>query len=158
MVWRGSTDIKDRIFSALVYLIPLYYAWQFGVIIRNQLPILNQLSILFFPLDLINQSVPFASFILFIVLYMAVVRNPRVPHFIRFNAMQSILLDILVYLCSLLLQVAARGLGGNIIIQTLFSTLFLGVFLACGYSIIQSLMGRYPELPGISEAAYIQVR
>jgi len=37
MTWRGSTDTKDRIFAALVYLLPLYSAFAFGIFIFQQI-------------------------------------------------------------------------------------------------------------------------
>jgi uncharacterized membrane protein len=88
---------------------------------------------------------------------LAVVRNPRISHFIRFNTMQAILIDILVYLLGLLLGFVARGLGANLVVETLFNVVFLGAFAACVYSIIQSVIGKYADIPTISEAAYSQV-
>jgi len=41
MTWRGSTDTKDRIFAALVYLLPLYSAFAFGIFIFQQIPFLG---------------------------------------------------------------------------------------------------------------------
>ena len=38
MVWRGSTDVKDRIFAALVYSIPLSIAFSFSQFVRNYIP------------------------------------------------------------------------------------------------------------------------
>jgi hypothetical protein len=35
---------------------------------------------------------------------------------------------------------------------------FLGVVAAVVYSVIQSAMGRYAEIPTISDAVYMQVR
>ncbi|MFM7713521.1 MAG: Tic20 family protein, partial [Microcystis sp.] len=85
------------------------------------------------------------------------VRNPRISHFIRFNTMQAILIDILVYLLGLALGFVARGLGANLVVETLFNVVFLGAFAACVYSIIQSFIGKYADIPTISEAAYSQV-
>jgi len=41
---------------------------------------------------------------------------------------------------------------------TLFNTVFLGTLAAVIYSVAQSVLGRYAEIPTISEAAYSQVR
>ena len=40
----------------------------------------------------------FTPFFVFFALFLAVVRNEKLPHFLRFNAMQSILLDICIML------------------------------------------------------------
>lgn len=159
MTWRGSTDTKDRIFAALVYLLPLYSAFAFGIFIFQQIPFLGAaLAIVLTPLAFLYSSLgSFGSLIIFFVLFFAVVRNPRISHFIRFNTMQAILIDILVYLLGLVLGFVARGLGANLVVETLFNVVFLGAFAACVYSIIQSFIGKYADIPTISEAAYSQV-
>jgi hypothetical protein len=159
MTWRGSTDTKDRIFAALVYLLPLYSAFAFGIFIFQQIPFLGAaLAIALYPLAYLYSSLgSFGSLIVFFVLFFAVVRNPRISHFIRFNTMQAILIDILVYLLGLALGFVARGLGANLVVETLFNVVFLGAFAACVYSIIQSVIGKYADIPTISEAAYSQV-
>jgi uncharacterized membrane protein len=159
MTWRGSTDTKDRIFAALVYLLPLYSAFAFGDSIFQQIPFLGAaLVIVLTPLAFLYSSLgSFGSLIIFFVLFLAVVRNPRISHFIRFNTMQAILIDILVSLLGLVLGFVARGLGANLALETLFNVVFLGAFAACVYSIIQSVIGKYADIPTISEAAYSQV-
>jgi hypothetical protein len=159
MTWRGSTDTKDRIFAALVYLLPLYSAFAFGIFIFQQIPFLGAaLAIALYPLAFLYSSLgSFGSLIIFLVLFFAVVRNPRISHFIRFNTMQAILIDILVYLLGLALGFVARGLGANLVVETLYNVVFLGAFAACVYSIIQSVIGKYADIPTISEAAYSQV-
>ncbi|MCZ8223566.1 MAG: Tic20 family protein [Microcystis panniformis] len=159
MTWRGSTDTKDRIFAALVYLLPLYSAFAFGIFIFRQIPFLGAaLAIVLTPLAFLYSSLgSFGSLIIFFVLFLAVVRNPRISHFIRFNTMQAILIDILVYLLGLALGFVARGLGANLVVETLFNVVFLGAFAACVYSIIQSVIGKYADIPTISDAAYSQV-
>ncbi|GCL59624.1 Tic20 family protein [Microcystis aeruginosa] len=159
MTWRGSTDTKDRIFAALVYLLPLYSAASdFGDSIFRQIPFLGAaLAIALYPLTFLYSSLgSFGRLIVFFVLFLAVVRNPRISHFIRFNTMQAILIDILVYLLGLVLGFVARG-GANLVVETLFNVVFLGAFAACVYSIIQSVIGKYADIPTISEAAYSQV-
>lgn len=158
MTWRGSTDTKDRIFAALVYLLPLYSAFALGDSIFQQIPFLGAaLAIALYPLAFLYSSLgSFGSLIIFFVLFFAVVRNPRISHFIRFNTMQAILIDILVSLLRLVLDFVARG-GANLVVETLFNVVFLGAFAACVYSIIQSVIGKYADIPTISEAAYSQV-
>ncbi|MFM7791974.1 MAG: Tic20 family protein [Microcystis panniformis] len=159
MTWRGSTDTKDRIFAALVYLLPLYSAFAFGDSIFQQIPFLKEaLEIVLTPLAFLYSSLgTFGSLIIFFVLFLAVVRNPRISHFIRFNTMQAILIDILVSLLGLVLKFFDERLGANLALETLFNVVFLGAFAACVYSIIQSVIGKYADIPTISEAAYSQV-
>ncbi|WP_330202533.1 Tic20 family protein [Cyanobacterium sp. DS4] len=157
MNWRtSSTDWKDRLFASLVYLFPLYYALEFGSFLFGQFPFLQLIVIPLYPLILINQ-IPFGGFILFIVLFAAVVRNARISHFIRFNTMQAILIDILLILVGLVFNVIFRGLGTSLLTETISNALFLGTLVACCYGIFQSASGKYAEMPTISEAAYSQV-
>ncbi|MFP5274712.1 Tic20 family protein [Coleofasciculus sp.] len=158
MTWRGSTTVKDRIFAALPYLLPLLYALPFGIFLLRQFPVLNIILVPLSPLIFIQRTIPFAGLILFFVLFLAVVRNERIAHFIRFNTMQAILLDILLVLCSFAMSILGRGLGPNFFIETLSNVIFLGTLAACGYGIVQSLLGRYAEIPTLSEAVYAQVR
>lgn len=157
MTWRGSTDGKDRLFGALLYIFPLVDVLPFSQFILQQFP---QLALIYLPLQpLINfyYGFPFAGFIIFLLLFMAVVRNERISYFIRFNAMQSILMGILLILCQLGLGILLRGLGRGLLIETLYNAIFLGTLAACFYSIVQSALGRYAEIPTISEAAYSQI-
>jgi uncharacterized membrane protein len=156
MNWRNTTDGKDKIFAALVYLFPLYSALQFGVYLFAQFPFFRLLTIPLTPLIIINQ-IPFGGFILFIILYSAVVRNSRISHFIRFNTMQSILMEILLILISLVVNVLAGGLGGGLLIETIFNTIFLATLIGSFYGMFQSISGKYPDIPLISEAASGQV-
>lgn len=158
MTWRGSTDIKDRIFGALVYLMPLYSGMIFGRDLLSQFPIVAQfLELLLTPILLIYSILPLGGFLLFFILFLAVVRNERVPHFIRFNTMQAILVDIVLSLLSMLFFRILAGALPALIATTIFNSIFTVVLAVCLYSMVQSAMGRYPEIPAISEAVYTQV-
>ena len=157
MAWRGSNTVSDRIFASLPYLLPLVDGLPYGGILFGQFPILAVVFLPLQPLMMIN-SVPFAGLIIFFILYLAVVRNEKISHFIRFNTMQAILLDILLVLCGLLLQILLPALGKNLLTETLLNVVFLGTVAACFYSMVQSLLGRYAEIPTLSEAVHAQVR
>lgn len=169
MAWRGSTDAKDRFFSAIVYLIPLYYAYaSFGLILGLQYPILSPvldlIGIILTPISIVfgilNSIIPLGlgGLIIFFALYAGVVRNEKIKHFIRFNTLQSILIGIALSLVSLLISPASSVLGNSFIFQIISTVVFLGVLIACSYGIFQSAVGRYAEMPTISEAAYSQLR
>lgn len=158
MTWRGTTSVKDRIFASLPYLLPIISVLPFGSFLFRQFPFLQILLLPLQPVLLIYSSIPFAGLVVFFLLFLLVVRNERIAHFIRFNTMQAILLDILLILFGLALQILLRGLGTNLITETLINIVFLGTVAACGYSIVQSLLGRYAEIPTLSEAVYAQVR
>jgi len=159
MTWRGEKTIYDRLFACVPYALPLVSVIPFGGFLMQQFP---PLVLLFQPLSLLSfiyAKIPFASLAIFILLLLLVVRNERVPHFIRFNTMQGLLLQMAVFLCGLFMfNVIEPDLRQNLIVETLFNIIFLSTLAACIYSIVQSILGRYAELPGISEAVYAQVR
>ena len=157
MTWRGSTTVPDRIFASLPYLLPLIHGVMFGGSLFRQFPILGMLFVPLVPLIQIY-SLPFASLIIFFALYLGVIRNENISHFIRFNAMQAILLDIVLMLSGLVLQVFDQGIQMQFIAQTLNNMVFLGVVAAFFYAVVQSALGRYAEIPPLSDAVYMQVR
>lgn len=166
MSWRGSTSPSDRLFACLAYLLPLLdVVGLVGTILLASGSFLTPLlALIVIPLSpLLGIYYGFGGFmplIIFFALYMLVVRNDRVPHFIRFNVMQSILIGILLALVSIVWQAFLARLFGptSIVAQTLFNTVFLAVVAAVLYSMVQSALGRYAEIPTLSDAAYTQVR
>lgn len=158
MSWRGSTTVGDRIFACLPYLLPLIVGLQFGEFLLRQFPFLQVLFIPLLPLLSLYYSFPFAGLIIFFVLLFAVVRNENISHFIRFNTMQAILIDILLVVASLVFGLVVKGIQVPLVAETLYNMLFLGTLAAVVYSVVQSAMGRYAEIPTISDAVHMQVR
>ncbi|MEO1427882.1 MAG: Tic20 family protein [Cyanobacteria bacterium J06632_19] len=158
MTWRGTTTVKDRIFASLPYLLPLIEGLAFGSFLLNQFPALQVIFIPILPVIAIYNGIPFAGLIVFFALFMLVVRNEKIAHFIRFNTMQAILLDIVLVLCGLVVRALSPVPGANFAIETLANTIFIGLIVAVVYSVAQTIMGRYAEIPAISDAVYMQVR
>ncbi|MGK7935021.1 MAG: Tic20 family protein [Xenococcaceae cyanobacterium] len=160
MAWRGSTDAKDRIFAALVYLLPFLEAYRFSVSLLRVIPFLSIIYVPLQPLLTLYLGFPFAGIIIFFALFLGVVRNERIKHFIRFNAMQAILIDILLVLCGLVDRFIMGGISSflPLISETFSNVVFIATFAACIYAIVQSILGKYAEIPTISQAAYSQVR
>jgi Chloroplast import apparatus Tic20-like len=159
MAWRGSTTVSDRILACLPYLLPLIDGLMFGYVsLLRQFPALQVIFLPLQPIVAIYASLgQIGQLIVFFALFFLVVRNEKIIHFIRYNTMQAILLDIIVFLCSIILRVVALP-RIDFAVQTVASTIFLGLVAAIGYSVAQSLMGRYAEIPAVSDAVYMQVR
>lgn len=162
MTWRGSTTVSDRIFACLAYILPLLdVIGLVGGILQATDSFLSPLvAIVATPLaPLLAFYTGFIPLIVFFALYLLVVRNERIGHFIRFNTMQAILFGILLSLVGIIWQyVLAPIFGLGLLTQTLFNAVFLGTIAAVGYSLIQTALGRYAEIPTISDAVYMQVR
>jgi uncharacterized membrane protein len=157
MSWRGSTTIRDRIFACLPYLLPIIEVFGFGTFLMSQFPPLRLVFLPLMPLLRIYYGVRYAGLLIFFALFLFVVRNEKISHFVRFNTMQAILLDIVIFLFSILTDVIGLVPAGNFAIETLSTTIFLGIVGTVVYSVAQSLMGRYAEIPAISEAVYMQL-
>ncbi len=163
MSWRGSTTVSDRIFACLVYLLPLLDVLRIvGQVLQMSDSFLSPLvAIVATPLaPLLSIYTGFIPLIVFFALYLLVVRNENIAHFIRFNAMQAILFGIVISLVEIVWQyILAPAFGGTgLLTQTLFNAVFLGTIAAVGYSLVQTVLGRYAEIPTISDAVYMQVR
>lgn len=159
MTLRGTTSPLDRTFACLPYLLPLLDGLMFATPFLKQFPALQPIFLPLFFLGQIYQGIPFLGLIIFFALFLLVVRNENIAHFIRFNTMQAILLDIVLILCSIISSyVLQPALGGGLLLETLYNVVFLGTVAAIAYSVAQSVLGRYAEIPTISEAVYMQVR
>ena len=93
---------------------------------------------------------------LFFVLFLAVVRNPGVPYFLRFNTLQALLVDIVIILIGYLYAPLSMSVGG-LVMRTLGSTVLLGVLAVVFFALIECLRGREPDLPGLSQAVRMQL-
>jgi uncharacterized membrane protein len=156
----GSVDVKDRFFGAAVYLFTIYDAMNIGMSLMVQIPalapIFNFLQWLLLPIALIYgifaTVIPFGlgSLVVFFILFLAVVQNEKISYFIRFNTLQSILFGIAISLVSIVFGT----LGGIGIIGGLVFIIATGVSLFC---MAECAVGRYPEVPTVSAAAYSQL-
>lgn len=169
MTWRGSSTIGDRILACLPYTLPLVNVFGFGSYLFATFPEFSVVLIPFFPLISIYMMtvgrIPYGELIVFFLLLFLVVRNYKIKHFIRYNTMQAILLLIFLRLCYWILELIGFPLGifpsnsaDNLLINVINTTVFLGGFAALVYSLVETIRGRYAEIPMISEAVHMQVR
>jgi len=148
--------IWQRLLAALAYLLPWSDAIPFGQGLFGPLPWLRWLAL---PVLQLQEMVPFGSLLLFLLLFLAVVRNPRVPYGIRFNVLQAILIDIVLVLLSLAFSILLAPLSGSLgfLVRTLQNTVFLGALLLVFYAVIQNLRGQQADIPTVSEAVRMQL-
>jgi len=149
--------IWQRLLAALAYLLPWSDALPFGQSLVGLFPALQWLQLPALPLIVLQDVVPLGGFVLFLVLFLAVVRNSRVPYLIRFNVLQAILVDILLILTSLAFRVLITPLGIGFAERTLANTVFLAALLLVAFGVVQSLRGQEAEVPTLSEAVRMQL-
>ena len=167
MTFRGSVTIQDKLFSSLLYAMPMA-----SVVVPYGLPIFSQVPYIIFPFvpfifvrSVLNQPVIpqliSVDTVVFLCVYFFVVRNLKISHFIRFNAMQAILLRIVLFLIeivgSLLAPVFANLGSVQFLAEVVANTVFMGMTAACVYAVVQTIRGAYAEMPIVSDAAYYQV-
>lgn len=155
--------IWQRLLAALAYTLPWSDALPFGKPLLGQFPALNLLVLPALPMLQMEQLFSVGGFglgslVLFLVLYAAVVRNPRVPYTVRFNVLLALMIDILLIVLQLALEILLRQtIGNNLLLRTLDNTIFLGAVLLLGFALVECLRGREPDVPTLSEAVRMQL-
>jgi len=140
-----------------MYTLPLKASIPFGYYLFNKYYFLNTLiEPLTFPIEIIEQSLPFGSFLLFILLFVGLVRNPKVPYFVRYNACQALLIDIALIIITYLLRIFPLFEFGSII-SIFGSIIFIFTLCIFIYSIAQCIYGVEPEIPFISKSVRMQI-
>ena len=121
----------------------------FGSILFYDYAYLKIIDYVTLPIAIIENRLPFGGLLLFLILFVGVVRNPNVPYFVRFNGCQALLLEIALILFSYILRIVPiAGLGLSIFILT------FAIFIFC---LIQCISGIEPEIPLISKSARMQI-
>jgi len=129
--------------------LPLKASIPFGYYLFYKYSFLKILLFLTLPIAIIEKSLPLGNFLLFIILFAGLARNPKVPYFVRYNAFQALLIDIALIIISYLLRIfPIVELGSIIFIFTLC------IFI---YSISQCIYGVEPEIPLISKSVRMQI-
>ncbi|MEO0867717.1 MAG: Tic20 family protein [Cyanobacteria bacterium J06642_11] len=167
MTWRSADTVSDRILGSLPYMMALSDALRVGptpwgalMKLTNSFPIVqpvgNFLLVLASPIEFLYALIPLGSLVVFFALFFFVVRNSNISHFIRFNALLSILIGFMITIGSVILNLL-NGPGLSLLTDSLYNVLLFGGIGAVIYSVAQCLMGRYPEIPTISEAVHMQI-
>jgi Chloroplast import apparatus Tic20-like len=167
MAWRGGTSPLERFYGCLPYALPMSAVVGMGIFLFSQIPGLQESYFLFFELaKILNFGIvpPILNIriVVWICLFTLVVRNERFKHFLRFNTMQALMIDIIITLVALVIELIGRGFGGvpffGIFVLSVFTATFLAVNAAFIYAVVQNIRGLYPEIPMVSDIAYHHTR
>lgn len=156
---NSSAGPPDRILSAACYLYPFLDGVRYGRYVLTQFPILQLPLRPLIPFINIFNSFPLNSFLLFLALYFAVVRNPSAfSRYVRFNTMQAIVLDVLLIFPDLIERSfnPRNGIGLDLV-MSMDSTVFLFLLVSLVYGSGSCLLGQVPRLPIVAEAAETQI-
>ena len=162
----GSSDTEEamnkpnilwRVVSACMYFIPWIDAQQLSNYFYDQWSVLLPLYMVpAWPARLYCIT-PMAPIIWFFMLFSLVIRNKRLPHFLRFHTMQAMMTDIVVMLFGLTRQSLPYYIAGSWVDAVFSQYAFLCALLTVIWCIWKTLEGYYVELPFVSEAVYIQL-
>jgi hypothetical protein len=163
----------QRLLGALFYLSPLTTALPFGTALFRPLPLLGLgFDLVTLPVQLFRSLLnsttsidlglgrfPVGAIVVFVLLFIYVIRTPRVPRPIRFNLLQVIVLDLIVGVLlqafELLLQPLAPSLP--FLVDTLQTTVFLLAVLMVLFGVVETLRGKEADIPTLSEAVRMQL-
>ena len=149
--------ILQRIIGCFFYMLPWSAAIIFGKYLFTDLPFLKWLIVPALPVIFIQQFIPFGGLVLFLILFLLIVRNPKIPYSIRFNSLQSILLNIGLIIINYIFQIFLNPFDNILLIRTFSSTILVGMLAIIIFSLYECIQGNEPNLPGISNAVRIQL-
>lgn len=155
---NNKADAPDRLISAVCYFYPFFDGIQYGKYVITQFTPFQLLIQPLVPAIRVFKSFPLNGFLIFLALYFAVVRNPNLSRYVRFNTMQAIVLDVLLIFPDVLERTFSpkQGLGLELM-MSLDSTVFLYLLVCLIYGSSTCLLGQVPRLPIVAEAAERQV-
>jgi Chloroplast import apparatus Tic20-like len=152
----------DRFWGCLPYLLPLIEISGPLTLLLMLVPALAPLKFLLIILAPIAQiygaiagSIPLGSFVIFLLMYLAVVQNTSITYSIRFNTLQAILLSVILSLWSMVGQFVFAGLGS--VGAVLMITVPVVVLGACLYSMGMTAVGKYADIPKFSDNVYMSL-
>ncbi len=146
-----------KILGVLLYLIPWSDSLAFGNHLFIKYPFTQIIQIPAIPILIIEKSIPFGNLLLFLAIFIGLVRNNKVSYFLRFNALQSLLINIGVIIINFIFEIFFSPFGSSLIIRTFSSTLLISIFSIITYCVWSCTQGNEPNLPGISEATKMQL-
>ena len=150
-------SLGAKILGVLLYMIPWSDSLTFGNHLYIKYPFIQIIQVPAIPIILIERSIPFGSLLLFLAIFFGLVRNSKVSYFLRFNALQSLLINIGIIIASFIFEIIFSPFASSLIIRTLSSSLLISIFLMIIYSVWSCTQGNEPNLPGISQAAKMQL-
>ena len=150
-------SLGARILGVLLYMIPWSDSIAFGNHLFIKYPFTQIIQLPAIPIILIERSIPFGSLLLFLAIFIGLIRNSKISYFIRFNALQSLLINIGIIIVSFIFEIIFSPFLNSLIIRTFSSTLLISLFSIIVYCVCSCAQGKEPNLPGISQATKMQL-
>ena len=150
-------SIGAKILGVFLYMIPWADSLMFGNHLYIKYPLTQIIQIPAIPIIIIERSIPFGNLLLFLAIFIGLVRNNKVSYFLRFNALQALLINIGIIIITFVFQIFFSPFGDTLIIRTFSSTLLISIASMIAYCIWSCLQGNEPDLPVITKATKMQL-
>tara|TARA_B100000945_G_scaffold301866_1_gene285003 strand:- start:1 stop:459 length:459 start_codon:yes stop_codon:yes gene_type:complete len=150
-------SIGGKILGILLYMVPWADSLVFGNHLYLKYPFTQIIQIPAIPIIIIERLIPFGNLLLFLGIFIGLARNNKLSYFIRFNALQSLLINIGIIIISFIFEIFFTPFNNSLIIRTFSSTLLISIFSIITYCVWSCIRGNKPNLPGISEATKMQL-
>ncbi len=138
-------------------MLPWADAIKYGNELFVNYPISQVLIIPAIPITMLEQTIPIGNFLLLLILFLGLARNPKAPYFIRFNTMQALLINLILLIIDNLTILFVQLSGPSILIEIFGKLIFIMTLTTVIFTSIRCLQGIEPDLPGISNAAKMQI-
>ena len=150
-------SLGEKILGIILYMVPWADSLAFGNHLYIKYPFTQIIQIPAIPIIIIERSIPFGNLLLFLAIFIGLVRNNKVSYFLRFNALQCLLINIGVIIISFIVEIFFNPFENSLIIRTFSSTLLISLFSMITFCVWSCTQGNEPNLPGISEATKMQL-
>ena len=150
-------SLGGKLLGILLYMIPWADCLSFGNHLFLKYPFTQIIQIPAIPIIIIERSLPFGNLLLFIAIFIGLVRNNKVSYFLRFNALQSLLINIVIIISNFIFDIFFNPFSSTLIIRTFSTTLLISLFSIIAYCVWSCTQGNEPNLPVISEATKLQL-
>ena len=147
--------VFQRFLSIFLYTLPLSSSISLGSYLFSKYSFLFVLEYLTFPIVLVKNTLPYGSLLIFFIFFIFLVQNPKIPYFVRFNALQSLLLDIILIIFKygvviFQLEIIFKTASFELIIFVGFLSIFI-------FSCFQCIFGIEPEIPFLSNSVRMKI-
>ena len=150
-------SLGGKILGVLLYMIPWTDCLIFGNHLYIKYPFTQIIQIPAIPIIIIERSIPFGNLLLFLSIFIGLVRNTKVSYFLRFNALQSLLLNIGIIILNFIFEIVLSPFENSLIVRTFSSTLLISLLSMITYCVWSCTQGNEPNLPGITQATKMQL-
>lgn len=154
---KGPPSTLWKVVAALTYLIPWIDTISLGREIYHSFPSLLWLYFAPGPSVGVYYSSQFAPLVIFFLLFLTIVKNTKLHHFVRFNCMQAVMLDIVCMLFHIVRAYFPAEVRWSNLLLTFDKFAFVACMTTVIYCMYFTLRGKYADIPFVSESVYMQV-